>query len=199
MSKLRETRTWKGTSPEGLEYEIDFWGEGDMCDGHGMWNYYVHLNEGQFAPDIWNRIWLEPSTFHDRADGRKDPAYDYLDCPLSKARWHGGITFYEKKARVDTDHAGIKAGCDYGHAWDRDAGYGYDPRSVQHDALQTCRDLARILKPLARCTYSGAYFNPACDMSKATPGWKAGPLSPAGLGMISMWSRKNRERREKAA
>lgn len=199
MASLNERRTWTGTSPEGLEYEVQFWGEGSMNEGNGMWNYYVTIPKDQLRPEDWERVWLPVAQMHHRSSGREWPSYDEYNSILQAGDFHGGITFYEKGQTPDTEHQWIKVGCDYGHAWDRDRGYGYSVEEVQRDALRTCRELAAVLSPLVRCTWSGQYFDPRFSVGEDVPGWKGGFLSPAGLGSKSMWSRVERERRERRA
>lgn len=194
MSTLKEKRTWSGVSPDGLNYEIAFWGEGDMCDGHGMWNYYVIIHEDQLRPEDWVRVWLPVESRWKRSDGHEDPTYNEWSSVLSDGDFHGGVTHYSKHQQVDGGRRRIKVGCDYGHVWDRERGYGFSLSEVQQDALNTCRKLAAILRPLARCKWSGHYFDPRLDVGEDVPGWKGGFLSPAGLGSRSAWLRQERER-----
>lgn len=198
-TKLNERREWNGTGPEGLNYEIAFWGEGSMCDGHGMWNYYITIHEAQLRTEDWAKVWLPVDSRYKRSDGHEDPSYNDWDSILSGGDFHGGVTFYAKQQQVDGERRSIKVGCDYGHSWDRDAGYGYDLAYVQRDALRSCAKLAELLRPLARCSYTGRYFDPRFDVTELVPGWKGGNLSPAGLGCKSAWARKDRERDEVAA
>lgn len=195
MKDLNEKRTWTGMSPEGLAYEITFWGEGTMCDGAGVWNYYVIIHEDQLRPDDWEKVWLSVESTWKRSDCHADPSYNEWDSVLSDGDFHGGITFYEKHQQVDGDRRRIKVGCDYGHSCDRDRGYGFTIEEIQWDAINTCKKLADIHRPLARCKWSGHYFDPRLDVGKDVPGWKGGFLSPAGLGSKSAFSRKERERR----
>lgn len=196
MGTLSEKRVWTGTSPEGLAYEITLWGEGSMCDGHGMWNFYVIIPQDQLRPEDWERVWLPVVRTHTLSGGRVMPIYDEYNSVLDDGDFHGGITFYEKRQSVDSNHRSIKVGCDYGHLWDSERGYGYTIEEVQRDALATCRKLAAILHPLARCGYTGQFFDPRFNVAEDVPGWKGGFLSPAGLGCKSAWSRKDRERKE---
>lgn len=193
MADLRETQMWNSTSPEGLDYEIRFWGKGSMNEGSGMWNYYVYIHEAQLRPEDWERVWLPVARVHDWGGGT--PSYDEYNSVLSEGEFHGGITFYEKRAAVDRAWRSVKVGCDYGHIWDLERGYDYRLGDVQHDALTTCRLLAGLLNPLVRCTWSGTYFDPRFDVSADVAGWKGGALSPAGLGNKSMWNRTEREKR----
>jgi hypothetical protein len=192
MSELREKQLWKGTSPEGIAYEIQFWGKGHMCDGQGMWNYYIVIPQDQLRAADWEKVWLPVVSMHRWSSGRASPSYDEYSSILSAGEFHGGITFYEKGCDPDGDHKWIKVGCDYGHLWDREVGYAYSLDYVQGDALRTCKKLAEVLNPLARCTYTGQYFDPRFDMSSDVPGWKGTFLSPAGLGCKSAWAFKDR-------
>jgi len=193
MESLNEKRLWNGTSPEGLAYEIAHWGVGHMCDGKGMWNYYVTIPEQQLRPEDWAKVWLPVEHMMDRSSGLRQPVYNEYDSILSAGEFHGGITFYEKGQTPDSDHRWIKVGCDYGHVWDRDAGYGYSVGYVQQDALRSCAKLAEVLNPLVRCTYTGRFFDPQFDMRDEVPGYR-GPLSPGGMGARTMWARKDAER-----
>lgn len=198
-TKLRFRREWYGTSPEGLSFEIAHWGEGEMCDGHGMWNYYVIIHEDQLRPDDWAKVWLPVESRWKRSDGHEDPSYNEWSSVLYDGDFHGGVTLYEKHQQVDGDRRRIKVGCDYGHSWDRDVGYGYTLEMVTRDALNTCAKLAAILNPLARCTWSGHYFDARFDVSDLVSGWKGGHLSPAGLGSRSAYQRKRFEEALEAA
>lgn len=187
---LDKATSWCGTSPEGLQYEIVFWGETYMCEGTGMWNYYVYLPERQFTAEVWNGIWLTPSDYWERSSGTRIPTYDYWSSILSNAEWHGGITFYEKRTFREGEECVVKVGCDYGHAFDRDFFYQYSLEDVQRDALLTCKDLGQLLNPLVRCSWFGYYFDRRFDVSQDVPGWQGSFLSPAGLGA------RSRSRRE---
>lgn len=192
-NELKERREWSGVSSDGLAYLISFWGEGRMNDGRGMWNYYVTIVEDQLSPEDWAKVWLPVTSKWKRSSGHEDPSYNEYSSILSDGDFHGGITFYEKRAQVDGTRRSVKVGCDYGHIWDEDVGYNYDLEYVHRDALNTCAKLAKILNPLARCTWSGAYFDPRFDVSSNVPGWKGGALSPAGLGNRSAWDFKRRQ------
>lgn len=137
MRHLRETQMWNGTSPEGIEFEIRFWGKGSMNEGAGMWNYYIYLLEQQLRPEDWERVWLPVARVYEWGGGT--PTYDEYHSVLSEGDFHGGITFYEKRAAVDRDQRSVKVGCDYGHLWDREGGYGYRLEDIQRDALGTCQ------------------------------------------------------------
>lgn len=195
MSDLSEKSIWTGASPEGLAYEIAFWGKGSMCDGHGMWNYYIIIPEDQLRPEDWERVWLPVVRMNNWSGGRTSPAYNVYDSILNEGDFHGGITFYEKSQTPDGDFRSIKVGCDYGHLWDREGGYGYSVGYIQQDALNTCRKLAAVLRPLVRCVWSGAYFDPRFNVAEDVPGWEGGFLSPAGLGSKSRWRREESDRR----
>lgn len=189
---LEESTEWTGRSPEGLNYSIKFWGKGHMCDGHGMWNYYIHLYQQQFTPEQWARVWLPLREVAKWGGGT--PLYDEWESVFqSYGEFHGGVTHYSKRAVVDVEgQQSVKVGCDYGHAFDRDRGYPYDVHSVNRDALYTCRLLAAELKPRMRCDWTGAYFDPAYDMA---PSDYKGHLSPAGLGGRSRALRERDEER----
>lgn len=159
MTTLKMAQEWQGVSEEGLPFEIRFWGEPDMCDGHGMWNYYVYLYEAQFRPEDWVKIWLPVGGWHEWASGKR-PWYDYYNSALSVDNWHGGITFFEKEIRGDTEEKRVKIGCDYGHSFDRDRGYMYNVDYVEQEARATCKSLAEYLKPLIRDAWSGKFYEP---------------------------------------
>ncbi|KFB10370.1 hypothetical protein [Nitratireductor basaltis] len=199
MSDLSQRNTWTGTSPEGLAFEIAHWGVGNMCDGKGMWNYYVIIHEDQLRPEDWEKVWLPVANHWHRSNGHDEPSYDTWGSVLEGGDFHGGITFYEKYAQVDGTRRWIRVGCDYGHLWDSEIGYSYSLDRVKADALRTCRELADLLNPLVRCGYTGQFFDPRFDVGADVPGWKGKFLSPAGLGSRSMWSRKNAVRKLREA
>lgn len=190
---LSPAKEWKGTSPEGVNYVIRFWGEGYMNDGRGMWNYYLHLLEKQFTPEQWARVWLEPREVAQWGGGT--PIYDAYDSVLeSHGDFHGGVTLYHKHCVVDRPNSNwVEVGCDYGHSWDRDYGYHYDVASVQRDALRTCKLLAAELGIKARCDWTGEYFDIAYDMASEVSGGYKGNLSPAGMGLRSRSARERAE------
>lgn len=191
---LNEKQVWTGESPEGFAYEIAFWGKGTMCDGAGMWNYYVTIREAQLTPENWAKVWLPVQDSYTRSDGYADPSYREYDSILEVGNFHGGITFYEKKAQVDGTRRQVKVGCDYGHLWDAEAGYPYSLTSVQRDALDTCSRLAKALNPLARCPYSGRYFDPRFDVAPDAVGYRGKRLSPGGMGSRSAYDFRERMR-----
>lgn len=192
---LSERTEWHGTSPQGLPFEISFWGKGSMNDGAGMWNYYVLLHEDQFHADDFAKVWLPVVSHYQRSSGHQTPTYDKYNSILNAGDFHGGITFYRKNVEADGSRRWVKVGCDFGHSWDRDMGYPFDLEWVKREALETCAKLAELLHPLARCGYTGQYFDPRFDVSEEVSGWKGGALSPAGLGCRSSWDRKGAEER----
>lgn len=123
-----------------IPFEIVFWGEGTMCDGKGMWNYYVFLSERQIG---------NLSLFYRKAElkeffpgGTKYLSYDEDCSPLSKVYWHGGVTFWEQ---TDLPYKLIKIGCDYGHLWDQERGYNFTLEDVTSDCLRTIEELSTLL------------------------------------------------------
>jgi hypothetical protein len=191
--ELRHSQVWNATGPGQLDYEIKHWGVPHMNDGRGVWNYYVYLREAQLTPDAWAKVWPEPVRFMDRSAGYKQPIFDEYNSALADADWHGGITFYERHVDYDCGLRHVKVGCDFSHYWDRDR--IYDLERVQREAVNTCEKLAALLTPLARCSYTGQYFDPAFIAD--VPGYN-GVISPAGLGARSHWELKRLEEKRAA-
>lgn len=154
MGNLRYKKLWT-TSYNDIAIEIAFWGEGVMNEGNGMWNYYISVNEDQLSADDFEKLWLPVDRLMDRSSGRKTPCYGEYDSLLGGLHWNGGITYYRKYADPDTGFRRIKAGCDYGHLWDMEAGYPYNVDRISADARRTADDLRQLLKFKRKCSYSG--------------------------------------------
>lgn len=149
---LTANMTWRGTYRE-IDYKISLWGLGSMCDGHGMWNYYLFLREQQFGKEAFEPLWLEPSY-----DDKSRAHFDYFVSPFTELKLHGGITYYEQHGQAARGARVVEIGCDYGHLWDRDANYGYTLRSVRHDAERSIDLLLRLYPALlVKCSWDGTY------------------------------------------
>ena len=157
MEALRERKIWGGTLND-LSYEIAFWGEGTMNEGHGMWNYYIYVYDNQLSPEDFALLWLKPKGFFSRSSGIKIPRYPDYESIFGGLPWHGGITAYSKHSIPDTNRRWVKAGCDYGHAFDMDAGYFYDLDYVRREAIETVRVLLKQLRFKRRCCYTGKWI-----------------------------------------
>lgn len=139
---------------EGIAYQVSFWGHGSMCDGAGIWNGYVDLEQPMFSEADWSRF-VMPATEHNW-NGRVSKDWSYDDFPV---RVGNGITFYELKKHWDRHVNGevelVTAGCDYGHSWDRDMGYPATLDSVSEDMRRTIDDILKLC-PVRneRCAYT---------------------------------------------
>lgn len=160
---LSHKDTWKGEH-RGVNYEICHWGKSKdgsgICEGHGMWNYYITINQDQLSPDEFKRVWLRVKRWYERSSGRKMLCHDYYNSILENGDFHGGITHYSKHICPDEKYRWIKVGCDYGHLWDMEAGYPYDIQSVQRDAKRTIDNLCMVFKFKVHCFYMGTYHYP---------------------------------------
>lgn len=177
---------WIGKTPEGFAYEIKHWGKGTICNGKGMWNYYITIPEMQVTPEMFKKLWLEPESFR-----RDIPLYNYFDTIFASAHWHGGVTYYEKKIQADSNHRSVKIGCDYGHLWDEECNYDYDINDVLYDVMNTSKDLAQLLAPInIWCSWSGFWFESKFDMGNNER--YQNTISPSGMGDRSGYMRKRR-------
>lgn len=156
-----------------IQYKIKFWGCGSMNEGKGMWNYYLLLKEQQFSVEEFAALWL-PGNTHTRRSGLPFKTHDYYTEPFTELDFHGGITSYAQHENSPGFRC-VEAGCDYGHAWDRDAGYQFDFKSVKQD-VQHSIDLLWKLYPniLVCCCWDGS-FHPKEEMIENKHGnliWK---------------------------
>lgn len=127
--------------------------------GHGIWCYYLLLNELMFKEEDWKKLKFEPYV----TDEMRFETYDYYAFP--DVDFHGGITFYEVTRHYDR-HAKrhvdvVKAGCDYNHLWDNEGGYRDNFDSVLMDAKHSVDELLRQFPDHnIRCSYSGIWDDP---------------------------------------
>lgn len=148
--------TWKFVHRE-IDYKVALWGLGSMCDGHGMWNYYLYLREEQFGSEKFAPLWLEPEwkTFGGK---REHETYNYYISPFTELDLHGGITLYKRHGDGIHMPRCVEIGCDYGHLWDREDGYGYDLRHVRRDAERSIDLLLGLYPDLrVKCSWDGTY------------------------------------------
>lgn len=185
MTELSKKTTWTGRE-NGVGFEIAFWGEGSMCDGHGMWNYYIDIPELALSEDDFRRVWLEPSACHERSNGAAWPTYDEYNSILNVDSWHGGITAYYKRGGIDGAPRYVRVGCDYGHLWDRERGYGYTLDKIERDARQTVRDIQKVLRFKTACAYTGVYDYPENMIERDGRLYTA-----AGLAKRDAWTAEN--------
>lgn len=127
--------------------------------GHGTWCYYISLNELMFNAMDWKQLRFFPR-FDDRMSFE---TYDYYAFP--DVDFHGGITFYEVSKHynkhVKRHIEVVKAGCDYNHLWDGEAGYPDDYDSVLFDAKHSVDKLLRQFPNInCRCAYCGIWDSP---------------------------------------
>ena len=129
---------WRGVHNH-INWEIKYWGYGTMCDGHGMWNFYIIIPRKQL-PNGFNELCALTD--------------DYYNSPLARLPWHGEITFCKVEKGADA----IKAGCDYGHHFDSAAGYPYSLELVKRETFACCEALTKLYPQiLARCGWDGTY------------------------------------------
>lgn len=144
-------------SYKGINCEIQHWGVGSMCEGHGMWNSYIIINKNQLPKDF-KKLLVKSFTnkmFSKRKFFRYDDLGQYFD-------FHGGITYYSKiRDEFDGSVFAIKVGCDYGHLWDEEAGYPYNETTIEKD-LQKSVDvfIKHFPKYLVWNPKDGSYVKP---------------------------------------
>lgn len=125
--------------------------------GHGTWCYYLILDERMFYPKDWKHICLKGEK------GEYGIDYNYYRFP--DIDFHGGITFYEVTKHYDhktgKDYRIVKAGCDYNHLWDGEAGYPDYYDTVLFDAKHSVKRLLETYPNVKlRCKYSGLWDVP---------------------------------------
>jgi len=123
-----------------------------MNDDNGIWNYYLCLAEDLFQDNEFEDFWLPLEKMErDRA------VYDYSTDLLCSLDFHGGITFYEKHLRVDTNRRWVKLGCDYAHLYDEPR---YEKEEVWRDACNSVDKLRRVYSNMnLRCIRNGKCYN----------------------------------------
>ena len=131
--KLRYKEIWSGQY-RGVAFEIHHWNKDSEYQPDGTWNFYLFLNQKQFTPGRWERLWLSRDTSTPQLSGGYCH-YDYPSMPIAQLDWHGGITYYAKTAGFDDSTQIIKVGCDYNHLWDE--GMWYDEQDVAADIRAT--------------------------------------------------------------
>jgi len=145
---------------EGVGIELSFHGylpreKREYYDyGHGTWCYYLILDERMFYPKDWKKLCLKATK------GKYGLDYNYYRFP--EVEFHCGITFYEVNKHYDhktgEDYRTVKAGCDYNHLWDKEAGYNDTYESVLFDAKYSARKLLQLFPEVKRrCKYSGIW------------------------------------------
>jgi hypothetical protein len=176
LEEFTQERThteWRGEH-RGVGYKVTFWGyreHGGLYDRpgkRGMWNYYLLLPEPQWRPEDWERFVAPRNDFEVRP-GHRHRSWDISKSHLYGLDWHGGMTFYEilETPRL---HQAIKAGCDYNHLFDAEAGYPYDLEWVERDARSCIDSLLERFAPLVRCKYTGEYGEPEQMIPTKWPG-----------------------------
>lgn len=164
---------WKFEYRE-IDYKVSHWGLGSMCDGHGMWNYYIYLREQQIGVDQFGRIWLR-AQYKTLGGKRLHKTYDYYVAPLNQIEMHGGMTFYKPCGDKKQNNRYVEIGCDFGHLWDHERGYGYSLAEVRRDA-EKCIESVHELFPalLTKCKWDGT-FHPRDEMltnKNGQPVWR---------------------------
>lgn len=125
---------------------------------HGTWCYYLILNELMFNATDWKKLRFFPN-FNDYGH----ETYDYWNFP--DVDFHSGISFYEvnkQYSRTVKRHIEIvKAGCDYNHLWDSEAGYPDNYESVLFDAKHSVSKLLKQFPNVNKCCgWSGIWDSP---------------------------------------
>jgi len=148
---LRHLEVWRGEH-QSIQYKIH---KTVSYNNHPLWCYYLFIPDKQ-VPDYFESFWLPPK-LHQIGDSRPRMFHDYMDCPLAYLDWHGGITFYQK--HTNDEGRWVEVGCDFDHTWDREAGFPYNVKLVQREAINTCV-VFRQLFPLTlwRCNWNGQYY-----------------------------------------
>lgn len=139
---------------KGITIELSFHGYDPDHNVHGIWCYYLLLDEQMFSPEDWAKL---------LCDRKENGYYDYMNFP--DVSFHGGITFYNVDTYWDRNQNKefrmIKAGCDYNHLWDSENGYQDNFESVMFDAKYS---VSKLLEQFPvhkiRCSWSGIWSYP---------------------------------------
>ena len=159
FTQRRAHTRWNGEHRD-IPYSISFWGYQDGTDSldrdgpHGIWNFYLLLSEPQWRPNEFTSFLAPPST-DERLTRRGQKHWEYHESALVNLDWHSDMTFYEITG--DVPYRVVKAGCDYNHLWDAEAGYPARLETVEADARRCVDSLLVHVAPLVRCRYSGEY------------------------------------------
>jgi hypothetical protein len=141
---LNHSEKWVGGHPSGLKFEIVRHMVGSPINqGRGAWCFYVYIRENQ--TNRFEEIWLPDKIAPLMGGGREWLTHDYSECALASAKWHCGITFYEKGNHQLMCQRYVKAGCDYSHYWDEGKHDLYDVGYVANEAMECCDSLVDIL------------------------------------------------------
>ena len=152
--KLDHLDTWRGTH-RGVNLEVSrrIIGGTELSEEYPAWAHYITLHEMAVPERLHDAIFLP------RQDGRPHwNEYEYGESMLAELYWHYGITYFAYMEREPGDRV-IKAGCDYSHLWDMEAGYPYDEQGVAREACDTIDSLwTAIPDLLVRCGKTGKWI-----------------------------------------
>ncbi len=154
--ELREATKWNGEY-KGIRFELSLHGVGDDFRPEGTWAYYLMLSEVQFAPEDWEKVWREPTSWYSRSAGFETPSYTDHGW-LESLDFRGGITLYEKNHSPDVhpenpEPQWVKVGCDYAHSWDE--GISYSRGVIESDAKNSINLLHDLIRIKMRCQWTG--------------------------------------------
>lgn len=153
---LKHTDKWNAVY-KGIHYEISRRTLGKSGDHfmpeHSAWCYYLFLNADQVPEDLRPRFFLTPDlTAKPWAAFKWDQTAFY-----ELETWHSGMTYYGTELH-DGRIQIVKAGCDYDHLWDQEAGWPYSIERLDSDARRTIDELREKFPGLlGRCNYTGKW------------------------------------------
>lgn len=155
---LSSAARWHDTH-RNVRFEVSHHGVSEYSP-EGTWCFYIFLHEELFQrPEDWALFNLPEERREWAGKIRSHFPYD----SIPELLWHGGITFGERTVCVlpdGRDSFMLKLGCDYGHLWDREAGFPGNLVSVKRDAIRLIDDFATRFPVKTRCAYSGKWDTP---------------------------------------
>jgi len=134
-----EKKTQWGGTYNGVNWEIQNFGERIHGEPGGNWTFYLyfHLNKIPKENDP-DSFWLSS-----KPDDKGRVHYDYYKHGiLSSIEWHCGMTWYSKESGFDGAIRTVKAGCDYSHYWDEQQSYNVEYVLMEvKDAIDSFRKM----------------------------------------------------------
>jgi len=114
----------------------NYLGSGGPQWDHSTWCYYIYLQQENFTPEDWLKVFETAPKTYDRSNGAKKIVREsgWLD----SCDFHGGITWF--KAECDPtlpEQVSLEVGCDYAHLWDMESGYRYEVDDILCDVKRT--------------------------------------------------------------
>lgn len=128
---------WRGIYL-GFVYKICHWGDSELNEGRGVWNYYIFFYEPKIVD--FEKLWLPPKLIKITLKSSGFVSYDYYNTSVANVDWHGGVTYYAKHGELP-GYRGVEFGCDYSHLRDHECDFDYTLEDVLQDVAHTITEL----------------------------------------------------------